>query len=210
MDLDVEPTAEALPTARGRAEQLPPAAAPGPNPSAASPLAPNLLAPNLLTSNPLAGRPLAGHPLAALLPLSVPRPASAGAGPAEAAPAHLHGSGRHAAHTRPADTGRSAHRRPGEHRAHSHRRDLPDTPHVTGELNWGALALCEAGGDPRAVDPSGRYGGLYQFDARTWRSLGGHGLPQDASAGEQTDRARELYQRRGLEPWPACGPRAAG
>ncbi|QMU80663.1 hypothetical protein GXW83_30740 [Streptacidiphilus sp. PB12-B1b] len=77
-------------------------------------------------------------------------------------------------------------------------------------MNWTALARCEAGGNPHAVDPSGRYGGLYQFDARTWHSLGGHGLPQDASPGEQTDRARTLYQRRGMEPWPACGPRAAG
>ena len=119
-------------------------------------------------------------------------------------------AGRHAARSRPADTGRSAQRHPGRHRAHSHRRDLPVPPHATGELNWTALARCEAGGNPRAVDPSGRYGGLYQFDTRTWRGLGGRGLPQDASAGEQTDRARELYQQRGLSPWPACGPRAAG
>jgi Transglycosylase-like domain len=150
-----------------------------------------------------------------LLPVAVPgvaslsavRSAAAPAAPAEAAAPAV---GRHAARTRPADSGRSAHRRPGQHRAHSHRRDLPVPPYATGELNWTELARCEAGGNPHAVDPSGRYGGLYQFDSRTWHSLGGRGLPQDASPGEQTDRARELYQRRGLAPWPACGPRAAG
>ncbi|MEU7680976.1 ubiquitin-like domain-containing protein, partial [Streptomyces spectabilis] len=31
-------------------------------------------------------------------------------------------------------------------------------------LDWGALASCESGGRPTAVDPSGTYGGLYQFD----------------------------------------------
>ena len=34
----------------------------------------------------------------------------------------------------------------------------------------------------------GRYYGLYQFDLGTWRSVGGSGLPTDASAGEQTYR----------------------
>jgi hypothetical protein len=35
-------------------------------------------------------------------------------------------------------------------------------------LNWGALAQCESGGNPRAVNPSGRYFGLYQFSLPTW------------------------------------------
>ncbi|MFE3635224.1 resuscitation-promoting factor [Streptomyces cellostaticus] len=76
-----------------------------------------------------------------------------------------------------------------------------------GGLNWRALAACESGGRPHAVDPSGTYGGLYQFDTRTWRSLGGSGRPQDASAAEQTSRAKKLYVRRGTSPWPHCGPR---
>ncbi|MGV9402342.1 ubiquitin-like domain-containing protein [Streptomyces sp. NPDC003667] len=74
-------------------------------------------------------------------------------------------------------------------------------------LNWRALAACESGGRPHAVDPSGTYGGLYQFDTGTWRSLGGSGRPQDASAEEQTIRAKKLYVRRGVSPWPHCGPR---
>ena len=71
-------------------------------------------------------------------------------------------------------------------------------------LNWGALADCESGGNPRAVNPAGYYG-LYQFDVGTWRSVGGSGLPTAASAGEQTYRAKLLYKQRGRSPWPNCG-----
>ncbi|WJV48197.1 resuscitation-promoting factor [Streptomyces flavofungini] len=74
-------------------------------------------------------------------------------------------------------------------------------------LNWGALAACESGGRPSAVDPSGTYGGLYQFDTQTWQSLGGSGRPQDAPAAEQTHRAKKLYVQRGASPWPHCGRR---
>ncbi|MEU9982027.1 ubiquitin-like domain-containing protein [Streptomyces sp. NPDC050856] len=74
-------------------------------------------------------------------------------------------------------------------------------------LNWSALAQCESGGRADAVDPSGTYGGLYQFDAGTWRSLGGSGLPQEAPADEQTYRAKKLYVQRGSSPWPHCGRR---
>ncbi|PKH41843.1 G5 domain-containing protein [Nocardioides alpinus] len=71
-------------------------------------------------------------------------------------------------------------------------------------LNWGALANCESGGNPDAVNPAGYYG-LYQFDLGTWRSVGGSGLPTSASAGEQTYRAKLLYKQRGRSPWPTCG-----
>ena len=93
-----------------------------------------------------------------------------------------------------------------------HRRDGygAGTRHGTGDLDWSALARCEAGGNPHAVDPSGRYGGLYQFDSGTWHSLGGSGRPQDASPAEQTARARQLYHQRGTSPWPTCGHRAVG
>ena len=71
-------------------------------------------------------------------------------------------------------------------------------------LNWGALANCESGGNPRAVNPAGYYG-LYQFDTGTWASVGGSGLPTSASAAEQTYRAKLLFQQRGRSPWPTCG-----
>ncbi|MFF4217612.1 ubiquitin-like domain-containing protein [Streptomyces nondiastaticus] len=77
-------------------------------------------------------------------------------------------------------------------------------------LNWEGLAQCEAGGRPDAVDPSGTYGGLYQFDVHTWKSLGGSGRPQDAPASEQTLRAKKLYVSRGASPWPVCGRKLHG
>jgi resuscitation-promoting factor RpfB len=72
-------------------------------------------------------------------------------------------------------------------------------------LNWAALAQCESGGNPRAVNPAGYYG-LYQFALSTWYSVGGSGNPIDASPEEQTYRAQVLYSRSGAGPWPVCGP----
>jgi uncharacterized protein YabE (DUF348 family) len=72
-------------------------------------------------------------------------------------------------------------------------------------LNWPALARCESGGNPRAVNPTGKYRGLYQFSLSTWRSVGGQGDPIDNSAGEQTYRAKLLYNRSGAGQWPHCG-----
>ncbi|MEU5594601.1 ubiquitin-like domain-containing protein [Streptomyces sp. NPDC020298] len=85
-------------------------------------------------------------------------------------------------------------------------------PSVRGaeHLDWKGLAACESGGRPDAVDSSGTYGGLYQFDTRTWHGLGGTGRPQDAPAAEQTYRAKKLYVRSGAAPWPHCGTRLHG
>ncbi|GLJ87549.1 hypothetical protein GCM10017589_01490 [Streptomyces poonensis] len=82
---------------------------------------------------------------------------------------------------------------------------LPSSVQGTDHLDWNGLAVCESGGRANAVDSSGTYGGLYQFDRRTWESLGGHGRPQDATADEQTYRAKKLYLERGASPWPHCG-----
>ena len=87
---------------------------------------------------------------------------------------------------------------------------MPTSVQGADGLNWQGLAACESGGRPGAVDPSGTYGGLYQFDTQTWQSLGGSGRPQDASAAEQTLRAKKLYVRRGASPWPHCGRRLHG
>ncbi|MFF9087271.1 ubiquitin-like domain-containing protein [Streptomyces sp. NPDC014991] len=86
-------------------------------------------------------------------------------------------------------------------------RARPASVHGADHLNWRGLAACESGGRPHAVDPSGTYGGLYQFDTHTWHSLGGSGRPQDAPAQEQTYRAKKLYMSRGATPWPHCGAR---
>ena len=68
-----------------------------------------------------------------------------------------------------------------------------------------AIAQCESGGNPAAVDSTGTYRGLYQFDRGTWASVGGTGDPAAASAAEQTQRAGMLYARSGSSPWPVCG-----
>ncbi len=70
---------------------------------------------------------------------------------------------------------------------------------------WEALRFCESTDNYRAVNPSGRYRGAYQFDLPTWESVGGTGDPAEASPSEQDARARELYARRGHSPWPVCG-----
>jgi uncharacterized protein YabE (DUF348 family) len=72
-------------------------------------------------------------------------------------------------------------------------------------LNWGALARCESGGNPRAVSSGGTYRGLYQFSLSTWHGVGGSGDPIDASSSEQTYRAQLLYKRSGRSAWPTCG-----
>ncbi|WP_277622394.1 resuscitation-promoting factor [Streptomyces sp. CB03238] len=84
---------------------------------------------------------------------------------------------------------------------------MPTSVAGADHLNWDALAQCESGGRPDAVDASGTYGGLYQFDPGTWRALGGSGVAQDAPASEQTYRAKKLYVQRGPTPWPHCGRR---
>jgi resuscitation-promoting factor RpfB len=70
-------------------------------------------------------------------------------------------------------------------------------------LNWAALAKCESGGNPQAVNPAGYYG-LYQFSLSTWASVGGSGNPINASPEEQTARAQALYARGGAGQW-GCG-----
>ncbi|MHB1614261.1 MAG: ubiquitin-like domain-containing protein [Actinomycetes bacterium] len=74
-------------------------------------------------------------------------------------------------------------------------------------LDWAGLAACESGGNPSAVNWSGPYYGLYQFLLGTWQSVGGSGLPNQASPAEQTYRAQLLYQRSGAGQWPVCGSR---
>ncbi len=70
--------------------------------------------------------------------------------------------------------------------------------------NLNAIASCESGGDPTAVNAAGYYG-KYQFDSGTWASVGGSGNPAEASESEQDYRASLLYSRAGSSPWPVCG-----
>jgi Transglycosylase-like domain len=66
------------------------------------------------------------------------------------------------------------------------------------------IAMCESGGNIRAISPDGQYRGKYQFSRPTWRSVGGKGDPAKASEYEQDKRALKLYKREGTAPWPNC------
>ncbi|WP_030315411.1 resuscitation-promoting factor [Streptomyces flavochromogenes] len=111
---------------------------------------------------------------------------------------------------RPRRIGEEIVREPVSRRVRIGTRPMPTSVAGADGLDWGALAACESGGRPNAVDPSGTYGGLYQFDPGTWRSLGGSGVAQNAPAAEQTFRAKKLYVQRGASPWPHCGRRLHG
>lgn len=77
-------------------------------------------------------------------------------------------------------------------------------PSTSGSDVWAALAKCESGGNPSVVSKNGKYHGLYQFSVATWQSVGGTGLPSQATAEEQTLRAQILQQRSGWGQWPHC------
>ena len=70
---------------------------------------------------------------------------------------------------------------------------------------WEKLRFCESTHNYQAISPTGKYRGAYQFDHATWLTVGGTGDPAAAPPAEQDARARELYARRGHEPWPECG-----
>ena len=53
-----------------------------------------------------------------------------------------------------------------------------------------AIASCESGGDPTAVDASGTYYGKYQFDTGTWASVGGSGSPAEPPRPSRTTAPR--------------------
>ncbi|MER6099462.1 ubiquitin-like domain-containing protein [Streptomyces sp. NPDC001728] len=111
---------------------------------------------------------------------------------------------------RPRRTGEEIVREPVSRTVRVGTRPLPTSVAGADGLDWGALAACESGGRPGAVDVSGTYGGLYQFDPGTWQALGGSGVAQNAPAAEQTFRAKKLYVQRGASPWPHCGRRLYG
>ena len=72
---------------------------------------------------------------------------------------------------------------------------------------WVALAQCESGGNPSIVSSNGLFHGLYQFMVPTWYSVGGTGLPSQASPEEQRMRAEILQARSGWGQWTACTAR---
>ena len=70
--------------------------------------------------------------------------------------------------------------------------------------DWKAIAACESSMNPAAINPSGKYRGLFQFDQRSWEWVGGSGDPSTASVKEQYKRAKKLHAKQGWEAWPQC------
>jgi hypothetical protein len=70
--------------------------------------------------------------------------------------------------------------------------------------DWKALAACESSLNPEALNPSGKYRGLFQFDNRSWAYVGGSGDPSRASVKEQYKRAKILHEIQGWSAWPQC------
>ena len=75
------------------------------------------------------------------------------------------------------------------------------------EQQWYNLRFCESTDNYTAESANGLFYGAYQFEPRTWRTVGGTGNPAHAPPEEQDARARLLYSRRGDQPWPRdfCG-----
>jgi LysM repeat protein len=63
------------------------------------------------------------------------------------------------------------------------------------------VRMRESGGNYADNTGNGYYG-AYQFSLGTWESVGGSGLPSNASPAEQDMRAQMLYSQRGCSPWP--------
>lgn len=80
-----------------------------------------------------------------------------------------------------------------------------DLPGSVSMATLESIADCESGGDPKVVSSNGLYHGKYQFSPDTWESVGGKGLPSEASEAEQDFRAALLYERSGPGQWPLCG-----
>lgn len=72
--------------------------------------------------------------------------------------------------------------------------------------DWHRLRDCEST-DNYDADTGNGYYGAYQFDARTWHSVGGTGLPHQNTPAEQDYRALYLYRMRGWSPWGGCTAR---
>ncbi len=75
------------------------------------------------------------------------------------------------------------------------------------ERQWYNLRWCESRNNYTIESSNGLFYGAYQFEPRTWRTVGGTGNPAHAPPEEQDARARLLYARRGAQPWPRdyCG-----
>lgn len=66
------------------------------------------------------------------------------------------------------------------------------------------IRCCESRDQYDIISTDGSHYGAYQFDLPTWYSVGGVGLPNEATQEEQDYRATYLYSLRGRLPWQGC------
>jgi peptidoglycan hydrolase CwlO-like protein len=68
-----------------------------------------------------------------------------------------------------------------------------------------SIVMCESGGSWDAVNPTSGAGGAYQILPSTWELYGGEGGPEDASPGEQTAVAEQIWADSGASAWECAG-----
>jgi septal ring factor EnvC (AmiA/AmiB activator) len=68
-----------------------------------------------------------------------------------------------------------------------------------------SIVMCESGGNWGAVNPTSGAGGAYQILPSTWELYGGEGDPEDASPGEQTEIASQIWADSGAGAWECAG-----
>ncbi|TVR29849.1 MAG: resuscitation-promoting factor [Nitriliruptor sp.] len=86
-------------------------------------------------------------------------------------------------------------------------RSAPSGAPAADDPVWDRLAQCESNGNWSNISGNGLYYGGLQFHPDTWRSVGGSGMPHQASRAEQIYRAQILQARSGWGQWPACSQR---
>ena len=70
--------------------------------------------------------------------------------------------------------------------------------------DWKAIAMCESSLNPRAISPTGKYMGLFQFSQASWEFVGQQGKPHEANWVIQYKAARDLHKIQGWKAWPTC------
>jgi Transglycosylase-like domain len=85
------------------------------------------------------------------------------------------------------------------------RRADPRKRMIRPHLAWlASTRRCESGGRYGTATGNG-FWGAYQFTISSWRSVGGRGMPHQASKLEQDYRAVLLLYSQGRGAWPVCG-----
>ncbi len=70
--------------------------------------------------------------------------------------------------------------------------------------DWKAIAMCESSLNPKAISPTGKYMGLFQFSQASWEFVGQQGKPHEANWVIQYKAARDLHKIQGWKAWPTC------